>query len=189
MFSNNALVLSSIIICAGFLGSSYISNNKNSNIIDNENITAIDKNTLINLEENINTLNQTIERLNNSLQYNAQLFNPQLSEDNSSPEVHKYLSDTIGQAVKSSMAKHQIGSTTNSEYNEDITPEQMQAYNDFSAQLDDPHFTDSLHFDSLTSNNEMKNLPMSLQNKIMGKVVTMLNNGEINEATFVGGAQ
>lgn len=184
MSTNRALIISSLIIFSGLLMSSLISG-KSKN--DNPSV-AIDSSILEKLERNINSLNSNIEDLNVVISKLGNTRNPHFEDDlASSSNSSEYLTVKVEETIKEAVKDHLRVSENQTNPDLEITEDQYQAYDLLSSQLDDPNYRDSMSFYSLTSGNDMKNLPISLQKKIMDKVTGMLNNGEMNEDSFIGG--
>jgi Na+/phosphate symporter len=174
-------ILSIVIFISGLLILLYNINNQS--VFYENNINA-DNDSLANLEDSISTLNHNILELNTLLKKKEVNNTSSISLKNIlSPREN--IERTAQTDKKPENIHPEIINPTNTD--QDITAEQYQKYNTFNDKLADPYFLNTLNFESLTNSEEMTTLPEALRKKIMNKVITMLNNGEISEEAFIKG--
>lgn len=143
------------------------------------------------LEDSVNSLRASLELIQTGI---AETNNPDYSSDlhtsgaaKNSNTANKDILQAIDEMLENKLQNRLpvYSANNNQKLPEQVTTQHETAYNDISMRLYDPVEKNSITFQSLLKNMEEDKLPRALRKKLMDQVTQMLNDGQLDEHTFL----
>ena len=147
------------------------------------------------LEASIVSLNQSIDKIHDAQntaipQYKVQDSGVKMQSeesDKAEPLTLNNLAQVMEEVVESKLQEARLNTNFKETMKEqEPTTEQVNTFEQMQREIADPMYNSKMTFSSLVQSMDEKELPKSMRRQLLSQAVQMLNNGELDPATFMG---